>query len=167
MTCDRTSDLLSDYLDGQLAPRQADEVRVHLEDCAPCRASWHSLRRSVRLTAHLGLERCPADLRPTIALALAVEPPARRSVAPARWGLPAAGLAAVACAAALAVFHITPPPTETAAAPPAAARVAGELHDQYALTTSLGTGDGMLVFLSGARPRRSLASALPAEARTP
>jgi len=67
----------------------------------------------------------------------------------------AAGLAAVACVGAT-LFVIRPPaPSVEAAFPAAPPRIAREnLHDQYALTTSLGTADGLLLSLSG-RPRDS------------
>jgi anti-sigma factor RsiW len=157
MKCSQVQSQLSDYLDGQLSPGRTEAVRRHLAACPPCEAAWRGLRRTVRLVAHLGHEKCPVDLRATIGMAVAEAgaPPAAASGLP--YGRLAAG-ASLAALAGAAVFLVAPraPAALVTAAPPPPLRAAAtaELHDQYALTTSLGTTDGLLLSLPGARPRR-------------
>lgn len=50
MTCDRIADLLSPYVDGELAPGERPEVDAHLVGCAPCSghvASMRSLKHAI------------------------------------------------------------------------------------------------------------------------
>ncbi|MEX1243190.1 MAG: zf-HC2 domain-containing protein [Thermoanaerobaculia bacterium] len=44
MTCDRIADLLSPYVDGELAPGERSEIDAHLVGCAPCLAQVESAR---------------------------------------------------------------------------------------------------------------------------
>lgn len=56
-------DELSAYLDGELAPADADRVRRHLEACADCRAELQALRDAQALLRSLPEVEPPASLR--------------------------------------------------------------------------------------------------------
>jgi anti-sigma factor RsiW len=88
---------LSAYLDGELTPDWAAEVRGHLADCAACRADLETLRATKRL-----LEALPAP-QPLPGLEAAI---LRRVERESRWWWlprprPAMALAAVALAVVL------------------------------------------------------------------
>lgn len=53
--CELTRERLSLYLDGELAPQEAETIRQHLEQCEACRAELDTLRATVEL-----LHRVPA-----------------------------------------------------------------------------------------------------------
>ena len=55
MTCTETRDLLSDYIDDELAAAARGHVTAHLAECDGCRAQHRALRRTVRFVqAHAG-----------------------------------------------------------------------------------------------------------------
>ena len=77
-----TAETLSAYLDEELAARQADRVRDHLDDCPECRHELDGLRRTVRALQSLERE-APPDLlalrvRRSVALELEEQPFAGR-----------------------------------------------------------------------------------------
>jgi putative zinc finger protein len=130
MTCDRVTERLDDYLDGELGEAEFQEVELHLAGCAACRDEERSLRAVVAMAAALPRRQEPSrDLWPEIAEEIARR---RRFTllrgAAARPGLYwAAGLAAAATLA--AVVWLAPrstPPAPMAAGPtpdPAVQRV--------------------------------------------
>jgi anti-sigma factor RsiW len=44
---------LSDYLDGSLPAAELDDIRQHLDSCAPCQAFWLTLLRLINTTGQL------------------------------------------------------------------------------------------------------------------
>jgi anti-sigma factor RsiW len=48
MTCTEAQDLLSDYIDDELASGARGHVESHLAGCEPCRTQHKKLRRTVR-----------------------------------------------------------------------------------------------------------------------
>ena len=67
MTHERWTDLMSDYLDGELPVGERVALEAHLAGCAPCRATLDELRWVVA-RAHALADRPPAeDLWPAIA----------------------------------------------------------------------------------------------------
>jgi anti-sigma factor (TIGR02949 family) len=71
VSCDALSDKLTGYLDGELAPRDVEEVEVHLRRCVTCGARVERerrLRRAVQteLTPLQAPERLRAELRKAI-----------------------------------------------------------------------------------------------------
>ena len=60
MTCKETQELISAYLDRQLAPADLSEVRLHLEVCAACRAEERSV---LELKEALRTVKMPVDAR--------------------------------------------------------------------------------------------------------
>lgn len=154
MKCSHIQSLLSEYLDGQLSAAQAEQVERHLTACDGCQGRWRMLRRTVRLVAHLGQEKCPVDLRAPVALAVSQTPAQRRL----RFPLPMAALSGVAtgiaCLALLAgVVHPLFPgavlPVHLNGEMPAVIADAAEppsVHEQYDLTQGMGL-DGLLLAL--------------------
>lgn len=66
LECREIFELLSDYLDGSLAPDECERVKRHIEDCAPCVEFLESLRRSVSLCRECGEVEKPAPLPPQV-----------------------------------------------------------------------------------------------------
>ncbi len=64
---DRWTDRLSEYLDGDLEPRERAELELHLETCDPCRDVLEDLRGLVANAARLEDSLPEADLWPGIA----------------------------------------------------------------------------------------------------
>ena len=154
MKCQNVELLLSDYLDGELPPPQVERVHAHLGRCHACSTKWRALRQTLRLVAHYGRETCPVDLRGSIVAAVADRRPAPRWRI--SWGRPAAwsgAVAGMACAVlAVTLWRFAPVPRPVAALPDPEAPVVAEarLHDQYELTTVLGTTDGLVLSLPAA-----------------
>jgi anti-sigma factor RsiW len=59
MMHERTLELLDDYLDGELTPREERDVRRHLMQCEPCREQEAALRRLLDSAAELPEEILP------------------------------------------------------------------------------------------------------------
>jgi anti-sigma factor (TIGR02949 family) len=74
LDCDAALAQLDDYLRRELTPDLAEQVRAHLEQCAPC---FRELRFAERFLALLRTPasgaRCPDTLRTRIAQALRAE----------------------------------------------------------------------------------------------
>lgn len=151
MKCSQVESILSDYLDGELSPVQAAQVRDHLHKCLRCEARWRMLRQTVRLVAHLGNEKCPVDLRPAVALAVQSPRADRDRRAPllsvALFGSAGTLVAAAALAAVLLVKPVPSgaQPVESDVLPAVVAEV--PVHEQYDLATGMGTTDGLLLAL--------------------
>ncbi len=68
MTCRDVDDRLDDYLDGELAEGEFQEVELHLASCAACRDAERRLRRLLAQARALPREKAPPrDLWPGIA----------------------------------------------------------------------------------------------------
>jgi len=65
--CHDALDRLYEYLDGELTPVRAEEVRLHLEMCAPCLATSNFENAYVRfLEARSWAQKAPEGLRKKI-----------------------------------------------------------------------------------------------------
>ena len=53
MNCERVRDLLSEAIDGTLAPAESAAFHAHLGDCGPCRLQFGELKESLALLAEL------------------------------------------------------------------------------------------------------------------
>lgn len=62
MSCRRVHELLSAYIDGELAPEEACFVEKHLWRCDGCEAELESLRYTKRLLGELARQRPRAEL---------------------------------------------------------------------------------------------------------
>lgn len=54
---------LSEHLDGELPAGLCEQIRAHLDGCAPCEAFTRSLRRTVDLCRQLPRRPLPEGLR--------------------------------------------------------------------------------------------------------
>jgi anti-sigma factor RsiW len=71
MQCDRASELLSPYLDGELSADERGAVAGHIETCRRCAAMLADLRRVSHAISDAGREPAPASLMPRVRAALA------------------------------------------------------------------------------------------------
>src|SRR5919202_5800574 len=79
MSCERPSAQLYRYLDGELAPPEAEDMAQHLQICPTCQEEVAAHRRLQGLLRTAGQEdEVPAQLWATIQHRLAQEPQARR-----------------------------------------------------------------------------------------
>jgi hypothetical protein len=62
MNCRRSEELLSDHLEGRLAPPLEGELRAHLEGCRACRDLLACLREGIELLNTLEAPEPPEDL---------------------------------------------------------------------------------------------------------
>lgn len=93
---DRWTELLSDYLDGELGAGEQAALEAHLPTCADCRAVLADLRRVVE-RAQVADRRGPdRDLWPGIAARIGAGAPAGRGIAARRWSFSLPQLAAAA-----------------------------------------------------------------------
>ena len=54
MNCDAIDELLSDYIDGELAEETSATVRAHIAGCERCAGAYRALRRTVRFVQNVG-----------------------------------------------------------------------------------------------------------------
>ncbi len=88
MTGDHWTARLSEYLDGELAPAERDELERHLGECADCERTLADLRR-VTMRAGALADRPPErDLWPGIAARIGVGGTAPVRARPLRWRRP-------------------------------------------------------------------------------
>ena len=111
MTCEQALTLLDDYVDGELAEAQHQELELHLASCEACRKQERALRGFLAEAATLKRDRVPArDLWPAIEQRLRSEKRVLRFFRPGSAALPAA----LAAAAALIVAVLWMRPNQTA-----------------------------------------------------
>lgn len=78
MSCERTTQLLSQYIDDVLSPAARGVVDEHLEKCPVCRAHSAQLRSISRGLGQLARPAAPATLASSISDALMIEAAAQR-----------------------------------------------------------------------------------------
>lgn len=66
-SCKQVGELLSPYVDGELAPAQDRTVTTHVADCPDCAEELRALQTLVTAAAHVDTVEPPADLRARIA----------------------------------------------------------------------------------------------------
>ncbi|MEW6137105.1 MAG: zf-HC2 domain-containing protein [Thermodesulfobacteriota bacterium] len=87
MSCTRYETMISRMLDGELDPKSAHKLRMHLDDCAGCRALYHRLSALNESIAEMPVPFPASNLSLMVKrriASLGEAPPARRLV-PA-WG---------------------------------------------------------------------------------
>lgn len=148
MTHDHIIDRLSEYLDGELDPADAEAIRLHLEGCAGCQAVAEELAQVAQAGAQL------PDLPPTRELWTGIEArikgeqvlpfrPRQHRPAIRRWGgLIAAGvvIGAIAGGTALLVNRMgaAPAPAPVAVVTPAPSETVQAVSTSELLTRSTG-----------------------------
>ena len=71
---DTCTDRLSDYIDGELEPREHAEIERHLTECAPCRTVLNELRAVAARAGSLGDRGPEQDLWPGLSARIEAEP---------------------------------------------------------------------------------------------
>ncbi len=113
MECEKTKDLLSEYIDGRLPVDEAAAIAAHLEDCRGCREVERELRATISLVARLAGKEAPEGFAEGVSAALErrmlLEPP---PVGARRWRWAAwsfGGISAAAAAVVLAILIVHGP----------------------------------------------------------
>jgi anti-sigma factor RsiW len=57
MTCQELVELVTEYLDGALAPTERDRFEEHLAECEGCRRHLAQMRETIRIAGSLPPER--------------------------------------------------------------------------------------------------------------
>ncbi len=119
MTCDAIKILISEYADGQLAPRRGDQVQAHLAHCPACAQLAQDFRAMRGLLRGLPKSETSSDFEAALTARLAQTRPASPAVArmrrlssarlapPSLWR-PALALAAAAAVVAGVAFFPSP-----------------------------------------------------------
>jgi anti-sigma factor (TIGR02949 family) len=63
LSCADVIRLVSDYLDGALAPDDARRVEEHLAICPPCRGYLSQMRETKELVGRLSEDNLPPDMQ--------------------------------------------------------------------------------------------------------
>jgi anti-sigma factor RsiW len=63
MPCRELVELVTDYLEDRLSPRDRERSEAHLADCDACRAYLEQFRQTVRVLGRLPEESLSADAR--------------------------------------------------------------------------------------------------------
>ena len=59
ITCQEVVELVTDYLDGKLAPQDVQRFEAHMKLCGPCAEYFKQVRTTSRLVAAARLEEHP------------------------------------------------------------------------------------------------------------
>lgn len=112
MRCEQVQSMLSAYADGELSPRQASHVSLHLASCEGCRGESAALRDVVAALRAIAEEELPTGLHGAILNALDVARPSlwQRLCAATMVFQPARPLAFGSVAAALVMLAVTSTP---------------------------------------------------------
>jgi len=97
MNCEQARDILSEYIDGELAPELRRDLEQHVAECARCRAALDTLRRTAEAVRDLPKVPAPRGLSKTILTTIGATAPAVRART-RRWMLAANAVAFAACA---------------------------------------------------------------------
>ncbi len=138
IACHEVGELLSAYLDDELAPRRTAEVSAHLERCVDCRRDLARLRRTGdAIRQVLAPPATPDVLRARVRAAIREADPPAAGVRPGpepasrrrrRWRWPAVAAAGLGIAVASSAITIAVLKRPAAAAPELAAHEAVQSH---------------------------------------
>jgi len=62
LTCQQVTNLIVDYVTGDLAAATSATFEAHLRGCKDCEAFLHTYRESIRVTRSVRYEDLPADM---------------------------------------------------------------------------------------------------------
>ena len=62
MNCKEILNILSDYVDGELAYEQCNRIQEHLKECPGCREFVETFRRSLEIARDLDEKHPPEDV---------------------------------------------------------------------------------------------------------
>jgi anti-sigma factor (TIGR02949 family) len=74
LTCREVLDLLTEYLDGALAPVEQARLAAHLEECEACARYLEQFTATIEVTAALREEAVPDDVRESLLAAFRTWP---------------------------------------------------------------------------------------------
>ena len=63
LSCRRVVNLLSDYVDGELAPKLQRQLAAHFQDCEPCTAFIKTFQQTQAMVRAIRYEDMPPELR--------------------------------------------------------------------------------------------------------
>jgi anti-sigma factor RsiW len=63
MTCRELVELVTEYLEGRLPPRERARFEAHLDECGHCRRYVEQMRGTVRLLGHIPEESLSPEAR--------------------------------------------------------------------------------------------------------
>jgi predicted anti-sigma-YlaC factor YlaD len=66
LTCQELVELVTDYLEGALAPEDSTRFEAHLAGCRGCRAYLSQVRQTIRLTGRLTEDAVPEVTKQTL-----------------------------------------------------------------------------------------------------
>jgi hypothetical protein len=118
-TCGAVREALSGYLEGDLDPRTAGEVRSHLEGCPACRSELELLRLTVGALRSLPDLPPPAGILAGVRARLRPEPWHRRLLSGRQWllGVPVGAVATLLVVIGVALFQARYPGIERVVTP--------------------------------------------------
>jgi anti-sigma factor RsiW len=61
MTCKELVELVTEYLDGALPPREVARFEEHIVSCPPCHAHLEQMRRTIEVVGRLPAEALSPD----------------------------------------------------------------------------------------------------------
>jgi anti-sigma factor RsiW len=70
MTCREFTELLQEYVNGELPPEEDERVQIHLEACPPCVFLIETYRLTITISRKLPLVEMPADTAARLQAAL-------------------------------------------------------------------------------------------------
>lgn len=106
MTRGHVTELLSPYLDEQVAPGERERVEAHLRECAACRAHLESLRHAVALLRGADPVPAPAGFQEAVRSRLSASAPAPRGRVFPRITLSWTTAAAAAAVVLVGIFSV-------------------------------------------------------------
>lgn len=106
MNCAKASDLMSDYIDGQLPGQTEQELELHLRDCPRCAVALKELRSMLCGLAELAVRQPTVDCWP--AVRMAILEPKRRAYWLSWFTRPIAWGSAFAVTVVIAVLALLP-----------------------------------------------------------
>jgi len=155
MNCRQADERLSAYLDGELTPPEAEEVRRHLASCAACRAAFEQLQRTVQAVKDLPVLPAPEGFRARVMADVQSDAGAAVEKKAPRWRMLWPAAAAVLIAVVLALISDRPSPRRSVKTAEPPAGVGAEKRETESVATTATTGEKMRSIDGPAAPRVS------------
>jgi len=70
MTCRELTELLNDFVSGDLLPEHRERLQQHLNDCPPCLVYLETYKLTIKLTRSLPCQPLPPQLKERLRLVL-------------------------------------------------------------------------------------------------
>jgi len=155
MNCRQADERLSAYLDGELTPPEAEEVRRHLASCAACRAAFEQLQRTVQAVKDLPVVLAPKDFRARVMADVQSDAGTAVEKKAPRWRMLWPAAAAVLIAVVLALIGDRPSPRRPAKTAESLPEAAAEKRDAESAAMTVPTDEKMRSLDGVGGPRAS------------